>query len=973
MTKKFCFLFLFISCAFQQLSAQQKNPLATEDYLVQKAWVDSVYTSLSAKEKIGQLFMVDIFSNKSKAETDKIKDLIKEHHIGGVIFSKGGPLQEAKLTNEYQALSKIPLLIGMDAEWGLAMRLDSTYAFPWNMTLGAVDDNLLVEQVGAQVARHCKRLGIHINFAPVADINVNPANPIIGNRSFGESRANVTEKAVAFMKGMHSEGVLSSAKHFPGHGDTATDSHKALPSLEFSRKRLDSIELYPFRKMIQEGVSSIMVGHLNVPALDNKSGSPSSISKPIITDLLKEKYQYKGLIFTDALNMRGIADYDEPGRVDLEAFLAGNDILLIPEDVPKASKILLEAYEDSIITENRLQHSVKKILSAKYKVGLNNYKPIDTTYLIKDLNSIRNDLIYSEVMEKAVTVIKNNRGVLPIKELKNKKFAYVNFGDEKGDAFVEQLRAYAEIDYIEATHLNDLLQQLKGYDLVIAGLHKSNESPWKSYQFTEKELVWLHEIAREHKSILSIFTRPYALLDIKSFTNLDGIIIGYQNSKIAQQKTAQAIFGAIDAKGKLPVSIGKNFPVGTQFKTNAIKRLSYGIPESVGLNSSKLSKIDSIAQIAVDKKMTPGLQMLIARKGKVVYHKNFGYHTYDKKLPVTKNDVYDLASLTKILATLPLMMELHEKGEITMETTLKEILPETKHSNKADITLKEMLSHYARFKPWIPFYIGTLDKKTNKASSSYFRNQQNVRFHTEVAKDFYMRNDIQDSIYTEIIESDLLRKREYKYSDLPYYLLKKYLESYYTSSLANVTQEHFYKSLGAYKTSYLPIQHFKLDHIIPSETDDYWRDQRIQGYVHDQGAAMFGGIGGHAGLFSNANDVAKIMQMYLNGGYYGGQRFFKQETVDAFNTCYFCEDDVRRGVGFDKPQLDEVGPTCGCVSMTSFGHTGFTGTYAWADPEEEIVYIFLSNRTFPEATNRKLIYEDIRTKIQSLIYEAIVY
>ncbi|WP_121665308.1 glycoside hydrolase family 3 N-terminal domain-containing protein [Mesonia aquimarina] len=972
MTKKFCFFFILFCCAFQLL-AQQKNPLATEDYLVQEAWVDSVYTSLSTEEKIGQLFMVDIFSNKSKAETDKIKELIEEHHIGGVIFSKGGPLQEAKLTNEYQALSKIPLLIGMDAEWGLAMRLDSTYAFPWNMTLGAVDDNLLVEQVGAQVAKHCKRLGIHINFAPVADINVNPANPIIGNRSFGESRENVTEKAVAFMKGMHSEGVLSSAKHFPGHGDTDTDSHKALPSLDFSKKRLDSIELYPFRKMIQEGVSSIMVGHLNVPALDNRSGSPSSISRPIITDLLKEKYQYKGLIFTDALNMRGIADYDEPGRVDLEAFLAGNDILLIPEDVPKASKILLNAYQDSLITEKRLKHSVKKILSAKYKVGLNNYKPIDTTYLIKDLNSIRNDLIYSEVMEKAVTVIKNNRGVLPIKELKNKKIAYVNFGDENGDAFLKQLRDYTRIDKIEATHLNDLLLQLKDYDLVITGLHKSNESPWKSYQFTEKELVWLHEIARENNTILSIFTRPYALLNIKSFTNLDGIIIGYQNSEIAQQKTAQAIFGAIDAKGKLPVSIGKSFPVGTQFKTNSIKRLAYGIPESVGLNSAKLHQIDSIAQLAVDKKMTPGLQMVIARKGKIIYRKNFGYHTYENKLPVTDNDVYDLASLTKILATLPLMMELHEKGEINMNTKLKEILPETKNSNKADITLKEMLSHYARFKPWIPFYIGTLDKKTNKASSTYFRNQDNVTFHTEVAKDFYMRNDIQDSVYTEIIKSDLLRKKEYKYSDLPYYLLKKYLESYYTSSLADITQENFYENLGANKTGYLPIQRFNLNNIIPTENDDYWRDQRIQGYVHDQGAAMFGGVGGHAGLFSNANDVAKIMQMYLNGGYYGGQRFLKQETIDAFNTCYYCEDDVRRGVGFDKPQLDEVGPTCGCVSMTSFGHTGFTGTYAWADPEEEIVYIFLSNRTFPDATNRKLIYEDIRTKIQRLIYEAIVY
>ncbi|MDR6301636.1 glycoside hydrolase family 3 N-terminal domain-containing protein [Mesonia maritima] len=971
MNKKISLLFFLLSYFF--VSSQEKNPLATEDFLMQEIWVDSLYNSLSTEEKIGQLFMVDIFSNKSKAETDKIKALVEEYHIGGIIFSKGGPIQQAKLTNEYQEAAKIPLLIGMDAEWGLAMRLDSTYAFPWNMTLGAVEDNLLIEQVGAQIAKHCKRLGVHINFAPVADINVNPENPIIGNRSFGENREEVTEKAIAFMQGMHSEGVLSSAKHFPGHGDTDTDSHKALPTLDFSIHRLRKTELYPFRELIDAGVSSIMVGHLNVPALDNRLNYPSSISKPIITDLLKEKYNYKGLIFTDALNMKGIANYDEPGRVDLEAFLAGNDILLIPEDVPKATDILIKAYQDSVITENRLQHSVKKILAAKYKVGLNNYKAIDTTYLINDLNSIRNDLIYSEVMEKAVTVIKNNRGILPIEDLQNSKIAYVSMGDDNGDAFLKQLKAYTKIDKIEAAHLDELLTKLNEYDIVIAGFHKSNESPWKDYKFTDQELVWLHEIARKNKLILSVFARPYALLDINSFTNIDGIILGYQNSEIAQQKTAQAIFGAIEAKGKLPVSIHKNFPAGTQFKTAALKRLSYGIPESVGMNSAKLSKIDSIAQLAVDKEMTPGLQMLIARKGKVIYRKNFGYHTYDKEIPVNHDDVYDLASLTKILATLPLLMELQEEGEIDVDTKLKEILPETKNSNKANITLKEMLSHYARLKPWIPFYIGTLDKKTNKASSIYFRNQENLIFNTKVAEDFYMRGDLKDSVYQEIIESDLLRKKEYKYSDLPYYLMKKYLEHHYTSSLAALTEEHFYEALGANRTGYLPLNRFEKDEIIPTEEDDYWREQRIQGYVHDQGAAMFGGVGGHAGLFSNANDVAKIMQMYLNGGFYGGKRFFKQETIDAFNTCYYCDEDVRRGIGFDKPQLHQVGPTCGCVSMTSFGHTGFTGTYAWADPEEEIVYIFLSNRTFPDASNRKLISEDIRTKIQRLIYEAISF
>ncbi len=969
--KHLTYLLLFFSLS---VLAQKNNPLKTEDFRVQKAWVDSTYQAMNLDQKIGQLFMVDIFSSKSKAETDKIKDLIKENYIGGIIFSKGGPMRQAKLNNEYQELANVPLLIGMDAEWGLAMRLDSTYAFPWNMTLGAIEDNKLIKKTGAQIAKHCKRLGVHINFAPVVDINNNPYNPIIGNRSFGEDKENVTEKAVAFMQGMHSEGVLSSAKHFPGHGDTDVDSHKSLPTLDFTRKRLDSLELYPFRRMIKEGVSSIMIGHLNVPALEPRVNFPSSLSKPIVTDLLQKKLNYEGLVFTDALNMRGVADYDEPGEIDLAAFLAGNDILLISEDVPKAAEKIKEAYLANVISEKRLEKSVKKILSAKYKVGLNNYEPVDTNYLIEDLNSIHNDLLYEELMENAITVIKNNKGILPIKNLEDEKIAYVNLGDSLNEtSFLQQLKKYTKVDHVKANNLGDLLEKLQDYDLVILGYHKSNSSPWASYQFSEKELVWLHEIARTNQTILSIFARPYAILDIKSTTNLDGIVIGYQNSEIAQQKTAQVIFGAIPAKGKLPVSLGESFPVCTKFTTQELHRLSYGLPESVGINSAKLHKIDSIAQLAVKEEMTPGIQMLVARKGKVIYQKNFGYHTYENELPVTDTTIYDLASLTKIMATLPLMMELEEQGKISLDTKLKELLPEAQHSNKANITLKEMLSHYARLQAWIPFYTATLSEDGTHASPKYFRSEKTDIFNVPVSEKFYMRKDIQDSIYQKIMDSDLLRRKEYKYSDLPYYLLKKFLEHYYAASLHTLTQNHIYESLGANYIGYLPLRKFNRNEIAPAEVDDYWRFNTIQGTVHDQGAAMFGGIGGHAGIFSNANDVAKMMQMYLNKGSYGGIQYFKPETIDKFNTCYYCDDKVRRGVGFDKPQLEEVGPTCGCVSMTSFGHSGFTGTFAWADPEEEIVYIFLSNRTFPFASNRKLISHDIRTKIQELIYESIMY
>jgi len=961
----------FLLAVSPHIFAQESNPLVSTDYAQQRIWVDSLYNNMSLEEKVGQLFMVDIFSNKSLVETDKIKDLIRDQHIGGIIFSKGGPQQQAKLNNEYQALSKTPLLIGMDAEWGLAMRLDSTFSLPWNMTLGAIQNLQLIEEAGAAISRNSKRLGVHINFAPVVDINTNSDNPIIGNRSYGEKKVNVTQKALAFMKGMQSEGILANAKHFPGHGDTHTDSHKTLPTISFSKARIDSIELYPFRKLIQEGVSSVMVAHLNVPSLEEQEDLPSSLSKTIVTDILKEKLDFKGLIFTDGLKMKGITNYKDPGDMELAAFLAGNDVLLGSDDTPKASEVIIEAYKYGVISEQRLAFSVRKILYAKYKAGLNNYKPVDKSNLVEDLNTISDLVLYDKLIENSITVIKNNKGILPIKDLETKKIAYVNFGDADGAPFLKQLSKYTEVDWVKAAKLDDLLEKLKAYNYVILGFHKSNASPWASYKFSKDELTWIQEIARNNITILDVFTRPYALLDLKSSSDLEGIVVSYQNSAVAQEKSAQIIFGALEAKGRLPVSLGSNFPVGTGYYTKVLDRLSYGIPESVGMNSQKLKKIDSIINVALEGKMTPGLQVLVARKGKVIYQRNAGFHTYEKEIAVTDSSLYDLASLTKILASLPLIMELEEKGALNFKSKLGDIMPFFNNSNKADISLQNMLMHYARLTPWLPFYVPTIDRATKRPSIKYYRDSSTVGFSTVVAEKMYIRNDIGDSIMSRIRDSDLERTIGYKYSDLPFYIMKYFLEDYYSSSLANITQEHFYKPLGANYTTYLPMEKFKLAQIVPTENDQLWRRQLVHGHVHDQGAAMQGGIGGHAGLFSNANDVAKIMQMYLNSGTYGGKRYLDQKTLNKFNTCYYCEENVRRGVGFDKPQLGTAGPTCGCVSLSSFGHSGFTGTFTWADPEEEIVYVFLSNRINPDVDNRRLIREDIRSKIQSIIYESI--
>ena len=962
-------LLLFSSVA---VLAQQFNPLLVQnDRENQRVWVDSIYSNMSLQEKVGQLFMVDIYSSDPKEKKDKVKDLIQNQYIGGIIFSKGGPKQQVQLNNEFQALSRTPLIMAMDAEWGLAMRLDSTFAYPWNMTLGAISDNKIIQKIGKRIGEHTKRIGMHINFAPVVDININPANPIIGNRSFGEDKYNVTEKSVAFMKGMQEAGIISNAKHFPGHGDTDADSHLSLPTINFTRERIDSIELFPYRRLIKEGLGSVMVAHLNIPALDARPNFPSSLSNKVVTDLLQGELGFNGLIFTDALSMKGVANYNEPGAIDLAAFIAGNDVLLISEDIPKAHGAIIKAYNEGIITEERLMRSVKKILFAKYKVGLHNYLPVDATNIVADLNDVVDDVLYEEAIQSALTVLKNDDEILPIKDLKNTKIGYVNFGDDSGEYFLNQLNKYSKVDWVKADNLNTYIQKLKEYDVVIIGFHKQNDNPWKSFKFSKKELVWIYEIARKNKVILDVFARPYSLLDVKTTANFEAIVMSYQNSRVSQELSAQLIFGARASAGKLPVSLGEGFPVGSGLQTSQIGRLQYGTPESVGVNSKTLTKIDSLVQVGFDEDMMPGAQILVARKGKVIYQKNFGYHTQDKKIAVKDDDIYDVASLTKILSTMPLVMDLYDRKLVTMETTLSQLLPEYEDSNKADINMKDMLMHYAKLTSWIPFYKETMDSVTKLPSSRYYSKKSKGEYTIKISDNLFLRKDFKDSIFERVRTSELRERLSYKYSDLPYYILKKYLETYYGMGLENLVQDNVYQSLGAVHTTYLPLEKFPRSQIAPTEQDTYFRMQKVHGYVHDQGAAMLGGVGGHAGLFSNSNDVAKIMQMYLWDGSYGGKRYFGPETMQAFNSCYYCEDDVRRGVGFDKPQLDDDGPTCGCVSMTSFGHSGFTGTFTWADPSEEIVYVFLSNRTYPSADNKKIIQSNLRSNIQEVIYEAI--
>ena len=701
---------LFYNYSFSQ------NPLISKDKVKQEIWVDSIYNSLSTDQKIGQLFTIWVATKQGADKMKEVSSIIKKNHLGGLIFSLGNIKDQAKYTNEFQSISKVPLLIGMDAEWGIGMRLDDAFSFPYNMTLGAVNDESLIYNVGKRIGVHAKRIGVHINFAPVTDINTNPNNPIIGSRSFGEDKLSVTNKSLSYLKGMQSEGIMGSAKHFPGHGDTSTDSHKTLPTINFSAKRINEVELFPYKKLIDNNLSSVMVAHMEVPSLEKEPKMPSTLSKNIISKLLKKKLKFEGLVITDAMDMKGVVDFNKNQSADVSALLAGNDILLMPDDLDESTKSIKNAINNGIITEKRLKYSVKKILMAKYKAGLHVNNEVNLNNIVEDMNSDVDKLLFEEITEKSITLIKNDNDILPLKDISS-KIAFLEMGGSNSDEFFKMLNHYTKVDKIE--YDSEILKKIEPYNTVIVGFHKSNKSPFDPYKFSKSDKEILELISKNKKVILNVFAKPYALMDV-DMTNISSIIVSYQNNSTAQNKSAQIIFGALPALGKLPVSINNKYPVHTSIKTTTLDRLSYGLPSNIIFDLDKLNSIDLFVEDAIENKMTPGAQVLIAKNGKVIFNKNYGYKTYNKTEAIDWDNIYDLASVTKILSSVPLLMNEYENNTIDEESTLFDIIPDLNLRDKSNLLLKEMLAHQSGLYPWIPFYKETLDSINHDPLSSFY-------------------------------------------------------------------------------------------------------------------------------------------------------------------------------------------------------------------------------------------------------------
>ncbi len=988
--------------SYSHLEFKRKEPPFTG---LRSAWIDSVFNTMSPAERLGQLFVVASWSNRGPEHFDEIVHLIRKYHIGGIIFFQGGPVRQAILTNKFQSVSKIPLLIAMDAEWGLGMRLDSTMSFPRQMMLGAIENNELIYDMGAEIARQMNRLGVHVNFAPVIDINNNPQNPVIGSRSFGEDKWNVASKGLAYMLGLQDNKILAVGKHFPGHGDTNVDSHYALPILPFSRERLYSLELFPFRHLINAGLGGIMSAHLHIPSLDSAANVAASVSKAVINDLLINELGFSGLVFTDALNMKGVSDFYQPGYLEIEALLAGNDILLFPEDIPRAVAHIKREIRKGTISQEEIDTRVKKMLALKYWVGLNNYQPVNLKNLVRELNTPKADLLRRRLIENSITLLENRHDLIPLQRLDTIRIASLSISRVPNTEFQRTLGLYSNVSHYhifreaEFERMISVVNRLISYDAVIVGIHNTDMRATRQFGITPQIIDIVNRLAGNTRVILTVFGSPYSLYFFNNLKNISSIVLAYEDNVLTQSYAAQLIFGGIPARGILPVTITPDYISGAGLKSFTATRLKYSVPEEVGMCSGILAEIDSIVVNAIKKKAMPGCQIFVAKDGVVVYHKSFGYHTYLNERPVSMDDIYDLASITKIAAAIPAIMSLYEEELVFPENKLSVLLPELENTNKSDLLLKDILTHQARLQQWIPFYFSayqtlfpdeqlfsrtlsarhpfmignSLFLNRNHRFADYFhRSTPDAVFSIQVAENFFLNKAIVDTIFRKINESELRPQNDYLYSDLGFYYLKKFIERKTGERLDTFVHNRFFNKLGATTLGFLPLQRFARERIVPTENDVAFRRQTLHGFVHDPGAAMMGGIAGHAGLFSNANDLGKLMQMYLWKGEYGGERYFYPATIDRFTKCYFCNKGNRRGLGFDKPETDpkKNGPSGKLSSPESFGHTGFTGTIAWADPAHQLVYIFLSNRVYPEQTNNKLLDLNVRTQIHDTIYRS---
>ncbi len=957
-------------------------------------WADSVYATLSQRQRVAQLMCCKVVPTQGVNSSAAITRLVKTEGVGGLLFSEGNIEQFVSLADQAQAEATVPVLMTVDGEWGVSMRVADTPRFPKNIALGAIKNKRLIYDYGMEVGRQCRLLGIQADFAPDADVNSNPANPVIGSRSFGEDPVRVAEATVAYSLGMEDAGVQAVAKHFPGHGDTGTDSHKALTRVDHSRQRLADIDLVPFRSFVDAGCSGVMTGHIIVPAID-PSETPASLSKVLTTDLLRKDCGFEGLIYTDALGMKGAVD--PKGRNNcVAALLAGADVLLCPENVHSSINAVMAALADGSVPAATVEDRCKRILRYKYYLGLDDYKPLGTNYaaIARELNSPEALALLKKLASAAITVTRNEGNILPLGKLADRTFSVVSIGAGKGNEFASTCSRYARTENFftsgEAFSASSVAKIEKG-DVVIAAIFSDNAAARQA----------LAQLTSGSKPVVGVFMiSPFRIRKFgEPLQKLAAMVFAYDDIPAVRESAAEALFGGIAVEGRLPVNIAGVAPMGAGIDLPKT-RLGFTSPVAEGLKASLTDSIDALVLEGLKTNAYPGCQVLVARRGNIIYDKSFGKITCTPEAKaVTPLTVYDLASVSKATGTLPGIMKAYDQKLISLDDRLGDIIPEITDSAKREITVRELLYHETGMPASMNMFDLMFDEMTykgrlitskpdkmhtikiqrnaygNKSArmrSDIVSRTRSDRFPVEASKGIFTGPATYDTVMSRIYNIPLRKNKSYNYSCLNFALLMDIEQRRTGRPHQEYVQETIFGPLGAYRTGYRPAERLDKSEIAPTEFDSFLRRQKVHGYVHDELANFSGGVQGNAGLFANADDLAKICQMWLNGGTYGDVQVLSPATVELFTTAK--SPTCRRGLGFDKPDTvnPAYSPTCDEASPEVFGHLGFTGTVFWVDPKEELIFIFLTNRVDPTRDNAAFNKLSIRPRLFSYVYQSLV-
>jgi CubicO group peptidase (beta-lactamase class C family)/beta-glucosidase-like glycosyl hydrolase len=918
-----------------------------------KSWADSVLNTMTLPEKIGQLFMIPFSTYSTPEEIEAYETLITTYNPGSIYITKGSAKSHIRQVNKLQLASKVPLLVGMNAEWGLAQTLDSAMQFPIPIVDGANTDDSLIKELGYQIGLQMRAVGAHINFAPNADIDV-PLESTVTNRYFGSDKTDVAQKSIAFADGLHQARVMAVAKHLPG---IMPESSHIDSKESFLTVGPDSVSFYPYQQLIGNNIGGLLTTHLHFSTREKNKLIPAPISQIFISGIVKSQANFKGLAFTEIPYLQTIVK-KKRGETEKIAFAVGNDILIAPQNLRAAVKKISKLVRKDKTMMARLETTVKKILEAKFEAGLTVEKTVALTNLDEKLFSPSAKLVDHRIRTGAITLLKNESGLVPIQQLDDRKFNLVKIGGDYA-GLERSLNRYIPFNSFT-------IKDQKDFGTAEASM-KDSYTVVALKSINTEVAGWIKKISSQNPTIVCHFGNPN---DLKLLQDTPVLIEGY-DAESTGEVIGQAIFGALPTLGKLPVGIKGVFEAGTHYESVTLGRLTYSVPEDAQMQSSRLTEIDCIVNEALAIGATPGAHVIIARKGKVVFNKSYGWQGVDKKIPVSENTIYDLASITKVTATLQAVMFLYERGMIDINKKISEYLAEFKGTNKKDIIIKDILTHQAGLWPYFPWHVDIM--KDTAQVKQYFSKDQSEEYPFPVSENLFSHKSMRDSMWSWIIKSKMIEKKdrtpyEYRYSDLGLYIMQRLVQKLLNQPLEDFVEQNFYEPVGAPTMGFLPLNRFSPSQIAPTENDKDFRMSLLTGYVHDPGSAMHGGVAGHAGLFSNANDLLKMGQMWLQKGSYGGNQYLRPETVDRFTTRQF--ETSRRGLGWDKPTGDWAGSTGVYCSPKTFGHTGFTGTCVWIDPEFDLVFVFLSNRVHPEISG-KLLSSNIRTRIQDVIYQSI--